>query len=71
MTKEVLEDVRSTYLHSLWNLEVQCRIHKGSPVIPIPNRNNLIPPIDTHFLKIHSNIVLLSTPKAFLKAFFL
>ena len=34
------------------------RIHKGSPIIPILNRINPIPRIDTYFFKI-----LPSTPK--------
>ena len=25
----------NVYVHDLWNPEVQCRIHKGSPIIPI------------------------------------
>ena len=36
--------------------------HNNSPVIPILRRMNPIPRIDTHFFKIHSNIVLPSTP---------
>ena len=36
--------------------------NKGSPIIPILSRINLIPLIDTHFFKIHSNIALPSTP---------
>ena len=38
------------------NLEVQCRIHNSSPITPILSRINLIPRIDTYFLKVHSNI---------------
>ena len=48
-------------LHGLWNPEVQCRIHKGSPIIPTLSRINPIPYIDAYFFKIHSNIVLPST----------
>ena len=36
--------------------KVQCRIHKGSPIIPILSQINSIPCVDTYFLKIHSNI---------------
>ena len=32
--------------HGLWNPEVQCRIHKGSPTIPILRRINPIPHIE-------------------------
>ena len=43
-------------------MEFQCHIHKGSPIIPILSRINLIPRIDTYLSKVHSNIVLPSTP---------
>ena len=45
------------------NPEVQCRIHKGSPIIPILSRINPIPRIDTYLFKVHFNIVLPSTPR--------
>ena len=45
-------------LRALWNPEVQCRIHKGSPIIPIQSWINPIPRIDTHFFNIHSNILI-------------
>jgi hypothetical protein len=38
-------------LHDLWNPEVHCRIHKDSPTIPIQNRINPIPRIDTNPLR--------------------
>ena len=50
-------------LLGLWNPEVQCRIHKGSPIIPILSRINPITRIDTYLFKVHSNIVLLSMPR--------
>jgi hypothetical protein len=43
--------------YGLWNPEVQSRIHKGSPVIPILSRINSISGIDIYFIKVHSNIV--------------
>ena len=43
-------------LHGLWNPEAQCRIQKGSPVIPIPSKIKQIRSIKTYFFKIHSNI---------------
>ena len=43
--------------------EVQCRIHKGSPIIPILRQINPITLIDTHLFKANSNIVLPSTPR--------
>ena len=43
--------------------EIKCRIHKGSPVIPILSRINPIPRTDAYFLKIHFNIVVPPTLK--------
>ena len=48
----------SQAITDLWHPEVQYRIHKGSPAIPILSGINPIPYIDTYFFKIHSNIVL-------------
>ena len=50
-----------TNFQSLGNPEVQCRIPKGSPIIPILGRINPIPCIDTYLFKVNSNIVLPST----------
>ena len=47
----------ANYFHGFWNSEVQCRIHKRSPIIAILTRINPIPPIDAHLFKIHSNKV--------------
>ena len=44
------------------NPEVQCRIHKGSPKIPILSQINPIPRTDNNFFEIQSNIVLPSMP---------
>ena len=38
------------------DLEVQCRIQKGPPIIPILSRINQIPRINTYFFQIHSNL---------------
>ena len=46
--------------------EVQCRIHKGSPIIPILSRINPIPRIDTisaRFILILSSHLHLGLPK--------
>ena len=53
----------SYYLHGLCKPEVQWRIHKGSPIIPILSRIKSFPRIDTYLFKVHSNIVLPSTPR--------
>ena len=50
------------YIYGLWNPEVQCRIHKGSTITPILSRINSITRNDTYLFKVHSNIVLPSTP---------
>ena len=36
---------------------------RGSPIIPILSKINQIPRVDTYFFKVHSNIVLPSTPR--------
>ena len=51
-------------LHSLWNPEVHCHIHKVSPIIPILSQINTIPRIGTYLFKVHSNIVLPSMPRS-------
>ena len=51
-------------IYGLRNPEVQCRIHKGSPIIPILSRINQITRIDTYLFKVYSNIVLPSTPRS-------
>ena len=45
-----------TYLLRLMKPEVQCRIHKGSPIISILSRINPTTRIDTYLFKFHSNI---------------
>ena len=50
-------------LRGLWNTEVQCSIHKSSPIIPILSRINSIPYTGIYFFKIHANIVRLSTSR--------
>ena len=40
--------------------EIQCRIHNGSPIIPILSQINLIPCIDTYLFKVDSKIAKLS-----------
>ena len=50
--------IQTKLLHGLWNLEVQCRFHKGSPIIPILNWINPIPRIDIYFLR---SILILSS----------
>ena len=50
-------------ISNVWNPEVQCRIDKGSPLIPILSGINAIPRNDAYFFKVHSNNVLPSTPR--------
>ena len=49
----------TSYLHALWNPEVQFRIHKGSQIISILSRINPIPRIDTYIFKVHFLLVYL------------
>ena len=58
-TNIVLPKLKFSFRLPSCRFNVQCRIHKGPLIIPILSSINPTPRIDTHFFKVHSNIVLL------------
>jgi len=50
--------------HILCDPKVYFCLHKSLPLVPILSQNNAIRPFPSHFLKIHFNIMLPSTPRA-------
>ena len=60
----VLLEKRTSFSRILWNPKVHYRIHKYPPPVPILSQLDPIHTLTSHFLKIHLNIILPSTPRS-------
>jgi hypothetical protein len=54
----------SQILRLLWNSKIHYRVHKSPPLIPALNHMNPTHTLPPYFPKIHSNIILSSTPRS-------
>jgi hypothetical protein len=54
----------------LWNQEIHYLIHKSPSLVPNLSQKNPVHTFTSHFLKIHCNIIIQSTPR-YTKLFFL
>jgi hypothetical protein len=48
----------------LWDPKFHCRVHKSPPLVPLVRQMNLVHIFPSNFSRIHSNIILLRTPRS-------
>jgi len=64
MEKLMVTNLVKKFLRLLYNPKIHYRVHKSLSLVPILNQMHQVHTFPTNFPKIHSNIILPSTPRS-------